>query len=212
MQKKQEHLFLAGQAGSIECVIDYPNHISSDQAKGVALVCHPHPLFGGAFDNKVTQTFARCLASQGYFVLRPNFRGVGKSVGQHDNGVGELADMQLLVKWLQQEAPVDALARDTLALAGFSFGSFIVSQLAQTFQTEKLMLAGAPPSRWNMPQLPAHAFLIHGEKDDVAPLSDVLAWLEHQHLALHVVPNCDHYFNGKLLILKHYINQYLQQK
>ena len=82
----------------------------------------------------------------------------------------------------------------------------------QEYQTEKLMLAGAPPGRWDMPTLPAHAFLIHGEKDDVAPLSDVFVWLEPQNLALYVVPNCDHYFNGKLLILKRYINQYLLSK
>jgi alpha/beta superfamily hydrolase len=210
--KQQERLFLEGGSGRIECVVDLPlPHLS---VRGVALVCHPHPLFGGSLDNKVAQTLARCCAQQGFYTLRPNFRGVGQSSGIHDNGVGELEDMKRVLSWLKEFAPINKEDASTqMVLAGFSFGSMIISRLVQEspYQSaDKIILAGAPPGRWSMPFVPEHSFFIHGEKDDVAPLSDLMNWLEPQHLGALVVPGCDHFFNKKLLVLKRYVDLYLQ--
>ena len=81
----KEHLLLDGAAGKIECVIDLP---PAGEHRGVALVAHPHPLFGGSLDNKVAQTLAKTFVELGYAALRPNFRGVGASAGEHDEGRG----------------------------------------------------------------------------------------------------------------------------
>ncbi len=207
--KKTDFLWIDTPVGKIQYVVDEPVH----KPTGVALVCHPHPLFGGSLENKVTQTLARCFAQQGFYTIRPNFRGVGLSEGIHDNGDGEVDDMVVVLDWLAQHAPVDSSLRSNLALGGFSFGSMVISRLLQRVdvsQILKIVLAGAPPSRWEMPTIPSHSLVIHGEKDDVAPLGDLLQWLEPQHLGVVVIPGGDHFFNQKLLLLKQYVLQYLR--
>src|SRR5712692_6598398 len=117
-----ERIFIDGAAGKIETVVDRP----ASPPRGVALVAHPHPLYGGSLDNEVVQTLAKTFVELGYVSLRPNFRGVGKSEGEHDEGRGETEDMLRVV----------AHARETfgempLVLAGFSFGAAVQTQVAQ---------------------------------------------------------------------------------
>jgi alpha/beta superfamily hydrolase len=107
---------IAGAAGAIELLVDTP----AVPPQGVAVLSHPHPLFGGTMDNKVVQTLARAHVQAGWTVFRFNFRGVGGSEGVHDAGLGECEDLLALIA---QAAP-----QGDLALAGFSFGSFVVSQ------------------------------------------------------------------------------------
>jgi alpha/beta superfamily hydrolase len=99
-----------GPAGGIECAVDEPQ----GAARGVALVAHPHPLFGGTLDNKVVQTLARSLVALGYAAWRPNFRGVGMSEGAYDEGRGEVDDLAAVLAHAGAQRPV---------LAGFSFGA-----------------------------------------------------------------------------------------
>ena len=97
-------LYLPGPVGNIEASLDLPEGIRQDPAgyrpRGIALVAHPHPLLGGTMDNKVAQTLARTFASLGYVTLRPNFRGVGASAGEHDDGKGEAEDLLQVISWI----------------------------------------------------------------------------------------------------------------
>src|SRR5512133_3263712 len=108
---------LAGPAGVIEALRDEPGPGAA--RRGTAVIAHPHPLFGGTMENKVVQTLARAFVQAGGVARRFNFRGVGATEGTHDEGRGELQDMLAVVA---SEAPAGPLA-----LAGFSFGSFVAS-------------------------------------------------------------------------------------
>jgi alpha/beta superfamily hydrolase len=139
MRASTRREFVVGPAGRIECAVDQPD----GAARGVALIAHPHPLFGGSLDNKVVQTLARAFIELGYEAWRPNFRGVGQTEGMHDEGRGELEDLETIVKALQAQ---------TLIFAGFSFGASLVAQLAQKRTPEWLVLVGVgrrcPRARW----------------------------------------------------------------
>jgi hypothetical protein len=182
--------FVAGPAGRIECAVDEPQ---GRAPRGVALVAHPHPLFGGTLDNKVVQTLARAFVELGYTAWRPNFRGVGRSDGSHDEGRGEVEDLAAVVAYLKSERPV---------LAGFSFGAAIQARLAQRIKPERMVLVGLAVTRSEVPPVPADTILIHGELDTTVPLADVLAWARAQDLPVTVVPGADHFFHRRLAVLR----------
>jgi alpha/beta superfamily hydrolase len=181
--------FIAGPVGRIECAVDDPE----GSVKGVALIAHPHPLFGGTLDNKVVQTLARAFVELGYQSWRPNFRGVGETEGTHDEGRGELEDLAAIVAHLNP-------AR--LALAGFSFGAGVQVLLAQRVKAEKLVLIGVAVTRFELPPVAPGTLLIHGERDETVPLATVLDWARPQDLPVVLVPGADHFFHRKLHILR----------
>jgi alpha/beta superfamily hydrolase len=200
---KSEKFTLAGAAGQMEGVLDYPKNAP----RGIALVAHPHPLYGGTMDNKVAVTLMRTFVNLGYVVARINFRGVGASQGVHDNGIGETDDMALLHAWMTAKYP-DL----PVALSGFSFGTFVQSQLAQRLAAagtpaERLVLVGAAAKKWAMADIPADTILIHGENDDTIPLVDVLEWLRPQDIPVLVIPGADHFFHRKLQHIKSWVTQ-----
>ncbi|MEV4782089.1 alpha/beta hydrolase [Burkholderia sp. LMU1-1-1.1] len=201
---KNEKFTLAGNAGLMEGQIDYPKN---DTPVGVALVAHPHPLYGGTMDNKVAVTLARTFASLGYVVARINFRGVGASEGVHDHGHGETDDMAILHAWMTGKYP-----GLPVALGGFSFGTFVQSKLAQRLAAagtpaERLVLVGSAAKKWDMADIPADTILIHGENDDTIPLIDVLDWLRPQEIPVIVIPGADHFFHRKLQHIKSWVTQ-----
>jgi hypothetical protein len=187
--------FIAGPAGRIECAVDAPE----GAAQGVAVIGHPHPLFGGTLDNKVVQTLARAFVERGYEAWRPNMRGVGQTEGTHDEGRGELEDFAAVVAQLKP-------AR--LALAGFSFGAALAGQLAARVACEKLVLVGLGITRLPVPAVPAGTLVIHGELDDTVPLSAVLEWARPQELPVVLIPGADHFFNRKLHPLRGVVSAY----
>ena len=144
MKASTRRLVLQGPAGPIEAAVDEPQDLAA--LRGVAVIAHPHPLYGGTMDNKVVQTLARAFVQCGWRAVRFNFRGVGGSAGVHDHGQGELQDLLAVV---QDQAPEGALA-----LAGFSFGAFVTShaiqQLWQQRTLEKLVLVGTAASRFTV--------------------------------------------------------------
>jgi alpha/beta superfamily hydrolase len=188
---------IPGPAGKIECAIDEPEGKASrggtDAARGVALVAHPHPLYGGTLDNKVVQTLARAFVELGYTAWRPNFRGVGASEGRHDEGRGELEDLAAVIEYARSERPV---------LAGFSFGAAIQARLAQRVKPERMALVGIAVKHFETPAVPADTIVMHGEEDSTVLLADVLAWARPQDLPVIVVPGADHFFHRRLHILR----------
>ena len=189
MRASTRREFVAGPVGRIECAVDGPE----GPTKGVALIAHPHPLFGGTLDNKVVQTLARAFVELGYEAWRPNFRGVGETEGTHDEGRGELEDLAAIVAHLKSER---------LALAGFSFGAGVQVMLAQRVRAEKLVLVGVAVTRFALPPVQAGTLVIHGEQDDTVPLAAVLDWARPQDLPVMVIPGADHFFHRKLHILR----------
>jgi alpha/beta superfamily hydrolase len=189
MRSSTRREFLAGPAGRIECAVDDP----AGAPVGIALIAHPHPLFGGSLDNKVVQTLARAFVELGYETWRPNFRGVGETEGVHDEGRGELEDLAAIVAHLKP-------AR--LALAGFSFGAGLQVQLATRVKAEKLVLVGVAVTRFQLPAAPRGTLVIHGELDETVPLAAVLDWARPQELPVVVVPGADHFFHRKLNVLR----------
>jgi alpha/beta superfamily hydrolase len=189
MRASTRREFIAGPAGRIECAVDQPE----GAPRGVALIAHPHPLYGGTLDNKVVQTLARAFVELGYETWRPNFRGVGQTEGVHDEGRGELEDLAAVLK---------SIKKDKFILAGFSFGASLVAKLAEKEKPEWLVLVGVGITRIMAPPVPAGTLVIHGENDDTVPLAAVMDWARPQELPVVVVPGADHFFHRKLHILR----------
>ncbi|HEV7814317.1 MAG TPA: alpha/beta hydrolase [Janthinobacterium sp.] len=203
MNHHSETFTLAGHAGSMQGQLDLPD----GAPRGLALVAHPHPLYGGTMENKVAVTLARTFVSLGYVAVRMNFRGVGASEGVHDHGHGETDDMELLLAHMRQQYP-----GLPTALSGFSFGTFVMAQLQQRLikagnPAERLVLVGAAAGKWAMPEIPADTILIHGELDETIPLKDVFEWLRPQDIPVIVIPGADHFFHRKLQHIKSYVAQ-----
>ena len=208
-----------GPVGLIEASLDLPDEVrhvpSSYRPRGIALVAHPHPLLGGTMDNKVAQTLARTFAQLGYVTLRPNFRGVGATEGVHDDGKGEAQDLLAVIAWMKDPFSwqgikeleghawpqlVDELPR---AMAGFSFGSYVSSYVVKELTEkneapERLIMVGSATSKWDVAPVPKDTIVIHGEVDDVIPLTSVLDWARPQELTVQVIPGADHFFHRKL--------------
>jgi len=198
MNPRTQFELISGPVGSIEVAIDAP----AGEPRGLAVVCHPHPLFGGTLDNKVTQTLARALVALGFISVRPNFRGVGNTAGTHDEGGGEVDDIVTVVDLFRQR-----YQPKELVLAGFSFGSFVQTHVAQRLAAagipaQRLVLVGTATSRWQVMPVPEDSLVIHGELDDTVPLSSVLDWARPQNLPVTVIPGADHFFHGRLPIIK----------
>jgi alpha/beta superfamily hydrolase len=206
MNSQTQAITLQGEAGAIEALRDEPDGPS----RGVALVAHPHPLFGGTMDNKVVQTLARACVSCGWTVVRFNFRGVGASEGVHDAGVGEAQD---LVRVVTQVAP-----QGPLAIAGFSFGSFVASHaltaLHASRDIQKVVLVGTAAQRFTVAPIDAalhdKTLIVHGEQDDTVSLASVMDWARPQTLPVTVVPGGGHFFHGQLPLLKNLVMRHLQ--
>ena len=193
--------------GAIEIALDQPT--GEGASKGVAVIAHPHPLFGGAMDNKVVQTLARAFTQCGWTAVRFNFRGVGATEGVHDEGRGELGDMLAVI---QHAAPGGALC-----LAGFSFGAFVTTHAFEKLNPlrdiDKLVLVGTSVTRSVAAPIDAAAHLktlvLHGEQDDTVALADVLDWARPQALPVTVVPGGGHFFHGQLPLLKNLVVRHL---
>ena len=168
--------------------------------RGVAVVAHPHPLFGGTLDNKVAQTLARAFVEAGYEAWRPNFRGVGQSDGTHDEGRGEVEDLAAVVRHLGSRE---------LFLAGFSFGGAMAARLAATQACEGLVLVGPAVTRFEVPAPKVPCLVIHGEKDETIPLAAVLDWARPQDLPVTVVAGADHFFHRRLNVIRDTVRRWL---
>ncbi len=194
-----ENLLLDGPAGKIEVDVSDPG----DSRRAIALIAHPHPLMGGTKDNKVVTTLARTFYALGFVALRPNFRGVGASTGIHDEGRGETADLIAVVRYAQEK-----YGQLPLTCAGFSFGSFVQTRVAKALKPDQLVLVAPAVNRFATEEVAAGALVIHGEVDDVVPLSAVLDWARPQNLPVMVVPGGEHFFHGRLHIIQQIVTRH----
>lgn len=218
MNAQTSRLRIDGPAGAIEVALDLP---AAGAPRGLALMAHPHPLYGGTLDNKVTQTLARAWIQLGYACVRPNFRGVGETAGSFDEGVGETDDLVAVIDQtradIARQAGV-APAELPIAIGGFSFGAAVAVRAAAQLQhrgdkLEHLTLVGTAVTRFPVPpvqgadtaKLAETALVLHGEEDDVVPLAAVLDWARPQQLPVVVVPGAGHFFHGMLMVLRDWV-------
>lgn len=201
-----ERKLIAGPAGKIELAVDAPE----GSPAGLAFIGHPHPLYGGTLENKVAATLARAFTSIGWLAVRPNFRGVGASEGQHDHGRGETDDFVHVIETAPQWLGITSGALPR-ALAGFSFGSFVAAQAAArvTPPASHLILVGAAAGKWPMPPVASGTLVIHGEFDETIPLAHVLEWARPQDLPIVVMPGADHFFHRRLSMLKRLVCEHV---
>jgi alpha/beta superfamily hydrolase len=209
MPGRSETVFVDGPVGSIQTLVDAP-----DSVRGLALVAHPHPLFGGTHSNKVVYTLAHALRDLDYVALRPNFRGVGQSAGVHDNGEGETDDLLAVLDYARTcwDPPASSGA-SPLVLAGFSFGAYVQTRVAKRLAdlgrpARRLILVGIATGfvegtrRYQPEAVVAGSLLIHGDRDTTVPLANALAFAEPLDLPVIVIPGADHFLNGRLHILR----------
>ena len=187
---------IAGPAGTLECAVDAPLDTAP---RALMVICHPHPQHGGTMDNKVVQTLARAALQLGWRAVRFNFRGVGGSAGAWDEGRGEVDDALAVI-----EAHRDPAL--PLVLAGFSFGgamaAIAAARLPEERRAQRLLLVAPSSRNFAMPAVPEDTVLIHGEADDVVPLSASLDFARPLSLPVIVVPGVGHFFHGQLPLLK----------
>lgn len=194
-----EHLVIDGPAGALETDLNDPG----EPRRGIALIAHPNPVQGGTKDNKVVTTLAKTFFGLGYVAIRPNFRGVGASAGSFDQGSGETEDLLAVARYAQAR-----FGDLPLLLAGFSFGAFVQTRVAQKLPVEKMVLVGPAVNRFPAATVPSDTLVVHGEIDDVVPLAAVLDWARPQQLPLVVVPGGEHFFHGKLHLLAQIVQRH----
>lgn len=206
------NLFIPAAHGQLEAILKEP---PQGPAKGVALVLHPHPLGGGTMHNKVVFRAAAALNEAGLAVLRINFRGVGQSTGQHDEGRGEVDDVRAGLDYLSQQYP-----GQTMVLCGFSFGARVGLQVGiHDPRVAYLIGIGTPLQKYDFEFLTAcrkPLLLVHGERDefgDVEELRKFVAELEKSTpVELVVIPGVGHFFDERLDELKHAITAWVTQR
>jgi len=210
-----ERILLQGAAGDIETAIAQPANI-----RGVAVIAHPHPLFGGTMDNKVVTTLEKAFLELDCAVVRFNFRGVGKSAGVHDEGRGEMEDALVVIAYARERfGGVDPNRKNgprPFILAGFSFGGAVMlrvnHRLAGDLAAQQLVLI-APSMRHTIgyeapPNANANTLVIHGDADDTVPLEEVMNWARPQGLPVVVIPGGEHFFHGRLVLLRELVKRW----
>ena len=207
-----------GAAGKIEVASSIPA-----APRSLAVIAHPHPLFGGTMDNKVVTTLARAFVESGAATFRFNFRGVGATEGTHDEARGEADDMLRVIAHARE------LAADLpLQLAGFSFGGAVAVRASGSADFAQLVLVapgfrritghgmGEPPDPAD-PHLgaagrhtAANTVIVHGDRDETVPLSDSIAWAAAREVPVVVVPGGEHFFHRKLHVLREIVARWVR--
>lgn len=203
------NLLIPAEHGQLEAILKEPR---TDQTKGVALVLHPHPLGGGTMHNKVVFRAAAALNDAGLITLRINFRGVGQSTGEHDEGRGERADVRAGLDYLASNYP-----NLSITLCGFSFGARVGLEVGIADDRVRYLIGiGTPIDKYDFDFLKAcrkPILLVHGEHDQFGAaekLKELAAELEqHTEVRLVVIPGAGHFFDNQLHELKRAITEWI---
>ena len=200
-------IVIPGPSGKLEGIIDCP---PSGKMKAAAIICHPHPLYGGTMQNKVVHTLAKTFTAESIASIRFNFRGVGASDGTYDEGNGELEDARAVASWIMDRYP-----GLPLVVAGFSFGAFIALKLAAELVPAALVTV-APPVRMfdfeGAGTVECPWLLLAGEEDEIVDVNSVINWVStlQSQPNLQIIANGSHFFHGKLIELRHLTTDFLQ--
>lgn len=202
-------LILQGSAGRIQAALSMPQLTSP---VGVAVICHPHPLYGGSMDNKVVTTLARCCTDAGLAALRFNFRGVGSSEGHFDQGDGETEDALTLLDWLQT-----AIGARQHALLGFSFGGLVAVRAAAQRKPMQLVTVAPALHYLGGDALPGHGspwLLVHGRDDDVVDCADTVARVQNLQppVDVRLLDGVGHFYHGRLGDLREIVTPVLRAR
>jgi len=203
--KNKENFHLAGEVGNIQVQLHMPLH-KSNIIGAVAVVCHPHPLYGGTMDNKVVATLARCYGDLGIPVARFNFRGIGTSQGQHDN-------VMVVVDWLREKYKAAQVL-----LAGFSFGSAVVAAGSYRIpDISHLILVAPPVDRYDYAvaeRFPCVTTVVMGDQDELVDAETVYKWLDDidSPLSLLRMPEATHSFHGCLVKMRTELTELLTKE
>lgn len=193
-------VLLPGPVGVLETAVEFPE--VADARRGIAVVCHPHPLHGGTMHNKVVTMLARSLRELGLIVVRFNFRGVGESAGEYDEGRGETLDLLAVAEWVRRHRPDDAFW-----LAGFSFGSYVALLGARHLPIKQMISIAPPVGRWDFSAAlapPCPWLVVQGEDDDVVDPQAVYDWIDamDDKPALVRMPETGHFFHRRMMDLR----------
>ena len=199
MKAPEERIIVDGPVGKIDVIMERP-----DAPRGIALIAHPHPMGGGANTNKVAYTLARTFVGLGYAAFRPNFRGVGGTEGEHDEGRGETDDLLAVLAEAQRRC-----GNLPVALAGFSFGAYCQTRVAKQLTeaghpAQRVVLVGTAAGfvegtrQYDTEAVPHDTIVIHGSSDETVPLANVFDGALPLDLAVVVVPGADHFFHRRL--------------
>ena len=205
LQIGENKVHLTGEAGVIEAIIHIPEDFALTDVKAFAVCCHPHPLYAGTMTNKVVHTLAKVMTKLGLPSVRFNFRGVGKSEGEHDGGIAETRDLISICEYLKTQFP-DA----QVWLSGFSFGSFVAANAAATVQADQLVTISPAVEHTEygqitMPDCPW--LVVMGEEDEVVSPTAVYNWVARSQGRCELVrfPETGHFYHGKLVKLTDFL-------
>lgn len=196
----ETRLIIPGQVGKLEALSSTPPKESKNI---VAIICHPHPLFGGTMHNKVVYTIARAFKEMKLRTVRFNFRGVGNSSGTYAEGTGETEDLMVVIQWVKQVRPQDAIW-----LAGFSFGAYVSARAAGLDSNVSQLVSVAPPVRsfdFSDITMPAcHWLVVQGEEDEIVSPEAVYQWVAKLQPSPQLIriPAAGHFFHNKLIELR----------
>ena len=192
-------------------------HPSNKPQAPLALLLHPHPQHGGTMNNKIIYKLYQTFTKRGFSTLRFNFRGVGRSQGQFDNGLGELSDAASALDWMQTQNPNTR----SCWIAGFSFGAWVAMQLMMRRPEIDGFISIAPPASQHdfsfLAPCPASGMIIHGDKDEVVPQSSVdklaqkLQKQKNIKIDYRIVEGSDHFFIHHLDPLNEQVEGYLDK-
>lgn len=198
-----QNFLINGPIGKLEVTLGEPEPVP----KGIAIIAHPHPLHGGTMNNKIIHTLFTTLLELEFITAKFNFRGVGKSEGVFDNGIGEIEDVITVTQTIRNQFN-NHLTDLPLLLAGFSFGGAIQLHAAERLNPEYLILVAPSVVNLNAPAVPETtqcALIIQGDKDNIVLPDALLAWATPKSQPIVFIPGAEHFFHGKLAILKQVI-------
>lgn len=202
---RREEVTIPGPAGDLEALLELP---PEGEPAGYGVACHPHPKHGGSMKNKVVHTLCRVFTGRRLAAIRFNFRGVGASQGSYDEGIGEVDDALAVMAWAERRFGGDAW------LAGFSFGAAVALHAAARRPPARLITVAPPVGRLpvateRQPECPW--IVIQGEEDELVDADGVVEWVNELAPGpeLLLLPEVDHFFHGKLTLLRERLGELL---
>ena len=206
------NLFIPAPHGRLEAILKKPRE---GEARGGALVLHPHPLGGGTMHNKVVFRAASALSDAGLTTLRINFRGVGQSTGTHDEGRGEIEDVRAGLDYLTEHYP-----GKPITIAGFSFGARVGMEVGLAdSRVRDLISIGTPVDKYDFSFLKScrkPILFVHGERDEFGSADKLRSLVDslpvEAHARLEIIEGADHFFEGRLDEMKRVISTWIQQQ